>query len=247
MAAVRSGQPTQIAACAAALRAQAAGLAPQDPAPAFLLALADVVTGAPAEDRAAILTEPWRGVLLAVAADCRVPEHETDWVPAAAARVAQVLRRRDRGAAVTLADQLTTAAALPELDAAARDYLRLLVAVLHGADLRAASLRLVEPYRSAYFSMQALLRGADPRAGLIERVRDNALMVLRSDNPDARQALAASLVEVEAAAAEAHPGELAQFVGAVRALVAGQGQDAPAFAEPDLAAAWAGLGQIAGR
>lgn len=243
MAAVRSGQPAQIDACSRTLRARAATLPPNDPATEFLLALADVVAGTPAADRASALAEPWRGVLLRVAADCTAPEHESDWVPAAAARVAQVLRRRDRAAAASLADQLAAAAELPDLDAAGEVYLRVLIGVLHGADVRATSLRLVEPYRSAYFSMQELVRGADPRAGLIERVRDNALLVLRSHNAEARAALALSLADVEDAAATAQAGELTQFVSAVRALVAGEPATRTRFDEPDLAAAWITLRQ----
>jgi hypothetical protein len=249
VAAVRSGDAAERADLARRLEAHAAGLAADDGTGPFLAALAALVRGEPAGPLADGLDEPWRRGLLAVAADMghEPADAERAWVAALAARVAQVLRRRDRPGAQALAEQLAAALDSDDLEPGAAAYLRVLLGALGGQDVRLASLRLAEPYRSAYFSLQALLRGEDPRSGLVERVRDNAVLVLRSGNPEARAALAASLADVEADAAAGPQAELADFLRAVREQVAGAAElPAPALSEPDLVAAWAAVVAAAG-
>ncbi len=145
-----------------------------------------------------------------------------DWVAALTAHVADLLRARDRQTARALAAELERTARQPGVDPDAAAYLEVLLGVLRGQKLGPRVLQLQEPYRSAYGSLQALMRGQDPRAGLLERVTHNAGLVMKSDNPEAREGLESVLEDVEQRAERLGEAELARFVGSLRRLLDGE-------------------------
>lgn len=210
---------------------------PRDPA-RFLGALARLMEDEPVEGVAADLPSSWRPALRGVARDIAAPDADESWIAASAARVAAVLGRQDREGAEALDAELSHAMEGRALDDDARAYLRVLRGALAGRDQREASLALVEPYRSAYFSLVEILRGADPRKGLIDRVRDNAILVLREGDEQTERGLSAALESVEREAEEGGEDELARFVGAVRARVEDRPAPAPELEDPELVAAW---------
>ncbi|MCB0217734.1 MAG: hypothetical protein H6648_10210 [Caldilineae bacterium] len=170
-----------------------------------------------------------------------------DWVAALTAHVAALLKARDRETARALATELERTAGRPGIDPDAAAYLALLLDVLRGQDVRHRILRLVEPYRSAYGSLQLLMRGADPRAALLDRLVHNAELVLTSDNPAAGEALAKVLDALRAEALRSSEPELARFAESIRRLLearadpnaADASADAtPSFQDAALAEAW---------
>lgn len=214
----------------------------------FVRALAALLRGSSSEAAGAGLTPPYRAALDAVAADIARPAEDADdvdWVAGLAARVATLVQRRDRAGALALAERLEQLRGTADLDPDAAAYFDVLLGVLAGRDVRARVLGLVEPYRSAYLSLEAVVRGVDPRAGLVERVQDNATLVLQHGDAPAREGLAAALADVEREADRRGETELARFIRAVGALVdggasvgAGAAGTAP-FEDPELAEAWA--------
>lgn len=213
----------------------------------FVRALAALLRGSSADAAGAGLTPPYRAALDAVAADIARPDadaDDVDWVAGLAARVATLVQRRDRTGALALAERLEQLRSTPDLDPEPAAYFDVLLGVLAGRDVRAHVLGLVEPYRSAYLSLEAVVRGTDPRAGLVERVQDNATLVLQHGDAPAREGLAAALADVEREAIRRGEAELARFIRAVGALVDGGGGGAEAaavapFEDPELAEAWA--------
>jgi hypothetical protein len=134
---------------------------------AFLAALERLLAGEPLAEAQADLVEPFREGLALVAADIAVPDDpdgsEGDWVALLSAQVATILRHRDRDAAKGLAGQLQAAMGGPGIDPDAAAFLEVLLGVLSGRNVRMQSLRLAEPYRSAYFTLEATLKGAGTR------------------------------------------------------------------------------------
>jgi|GEM_PF-4536319 len=268
-----SSAPGAPAAFAARLRRESLELAQVGGArmAAFYVALARLVEGEPLDAALAGVEDPFRTGLRSVAADldmvraqARPPEPEgppeAEAVAQLASRVATVLRARDRAGARSLAEALDEAGRTPGLDPDAGDYLLVLRRVLEGRKVQAEALALAEPYRSAYFSLDLLMRGASPLPALLERVRHNAKLVLLAGSDDARAALDAVLADLEARAARAEgaPERLAEFVSAVRALLGGDdgaGQAARdaagsiaawrvrSFDDAHLDAAWQGIGK----
>lgn len=270
-----SGAPGGVQAFAARLRREADTFAVDGGTrmAGFLNALARLVEGAPLELAIEGVQDPFRTGLRSVAADMAearrraAPTAETEppeaeAVAQLASRVATVLRARDRNAARALAEALDEAGRTPGLDPDAGDYLLVLRDVLAGRKVQAQALALAEPYRSAYFSLDLLMRGASPLPALLERVRHNAVLVLASGNPEARAALDAVLADLEARArhADGAPPRLADFVAAVRDLLGdgagtvAAGTVAPAgvgaawqprrFDDAHLDAAWQGIGRV---
>ena len=175
------------------------------------------------------------------------PVPTEDWVAALTAHVAALLKARDRETARALATELERAAGRPGVDPDAAAYLELLLDVLRGQDVRHRVLRLVEPYRSAYGSLQVLMRGADPRAALLDRLSHNAELVLKSDSPAAGEALSKVLDALRAEAARSGEPELARFASAIRRLLDARRDPnaaeasagaVPAFQDAALAEAW---------
>lgn len=144
------------------------------------------------------------------------PSEASDWVAALAAHVAAILKARDRETALGLAGELEKTARQPGMDPDAAAYLMVILGILRGEDVRRRVLGLVEPYRSAYASLQALMRGADPLDSLLDRLVHNAALVAKSDNPEARAGLDAVLQGVAAEAEGQELPELARLVGLVR-------------------------------
>lgn len=208
---------------------------------AFLVGLRRLLEGAPLDVVQSDLAEPFREGIELVAEDIAAAANDADdWVAALAARVSTILRERDRDAARQLADQLRAALVAPGVDPDAAAYFDILLGVLAGTNVRLKSIRLSEPYRTAYFSLEAVLKGADPRAGVVERVRDNALAVIQADGSPAREGLAAVLARSREDAVRAGEHELARFIGAVAALIDGDaGEPVAPFTEPELRQAWA--------
>lgn len=138
---------------------------------AFLGALERLLAGEPLAEAQADLVEPFREGLALVAADIAVPddpeESEADWVSLLSAQVATILRHRDRDAAKGLAGQLQAALSGPGIDPDAAAFLDVLLGVLSGRNVRLQSVRLAEPYRSAYFSLEATLKGAGTRGDAV--------------------------------------------------------------------------------
>jgi hypothetical protein len=195
----------------------------------FVSALAALLRGTSADAAGAGLTPPYRAALEAVAADIARPGEEADdvdWVAGLAARVAMLVQRRDRAGARALAERLEQLRSTEDLDLDSAAYFDVLLGVLAGRDVRVAVLGLVEPFRSAYLSLEAVVRGTDPRAGLVERVQDNASLVLQHGDAPAREGLAAALADVQREAERRGEAELARFIRAVGALVDGGGSGA---------------------
>ncbi len=231
-----SAAPGAAPAFSARLRREAQLLAEQGGTrmAAFYVALARLVDGEALEAALEGVEDPFRTGLRSVAADIAAAREqappavvaeapETEAVAKLASRVATVLRARDRAGATALAQALEEAGRTPGLDPDAGDYLLVLRDVLAGRKVQAQALALAEPYRSAYFSLDLLMRGASPLPALLERVRHNATLVMTTGGDEARAALDAVLSELEARAkrAEAAPPRLADFVAAVRERVAG--------------------------
>lgn len=265
-----SGAPGGVQAFAARLRREAETFAVDGGTrmAGFLNALARLVEGAPLELAIEGVQDPFRTGLRSVAADmadarrraapaAATEPPEAEAVAQLASRVATVLRARDRNAARALAEALDEAGRTTGLDPDAGDYLLVLRDVLAGRKVQAQALALAEPYRSAYFSLDLLMRGASPLPALLERVRHNAVLVLASGSQEARAALYAVLDDLEARArrADGVPAQLADFVAAVRDLL-GDGaatRDAAGvgaawkprrFDDAHLDAAWLGIGQV---
>lgn len=209
----------------------------------FLVGLRRLLEGTPLAVVQADLADPFREGIELVAEDIAAAAADADdWVAALAARVATILRQRDRDAARQLAGQLRAALAAPGVDPDAAAYFDILLGVLAGTNVRLKSVRLAEPYRTAYFSLEAVLKGGDPRAGLVHRVRDSALSALQGADAPVREGLSAAFAQSRADALRAGEAELARFIEAVSALLdgagAGAGTVAP-FADPGLRRAWA--------
>lgn len=242
--AARAENPAIRAALAQQLEHQAASLGADSEVGTFCRALAALLGGVPPEEAAAGLTGVFHEGLLAVAEDMAA-EEEPDWIAALAAQVATILKQRDRAAAGELAERLQQVIAGAGTDAAAAAYLQVLLGVLAGADVRRQALALREPYRSAYFSLQAVVRGVDPRAGLIERLRHNAMQVLAGGNPEARRALATAMARVRVHAGHGGDAELERFVAALALRLDGEPAQAD-FADPVLREAWAAIDAAGG-
>lgn len=245
----RSGDPRAAGAFAAGLRADATRLSGTEDGAlgAFLSALAGLLEGEDGEALAAGLAPPFAAGLRMVAADLARPAEEedaVDWVAGLAARVAVILRRRDREGARALSEELDAILAAPDLEPAAALYLRTLREVLSGRDVRHRIPALEEPYRSAYLSLESVLRGTDPRAGLIERLEHNAGLVIERDDPRSRAGLAAALAELRAEAGRTGELDLAGFIDAVAALIDGHPpQPAPPLRDAALAQSWSRLAE----
>jgi hypothetical protein len=152
------------------------------------------------------------------------PSQTSDWVAALTAHVAAILKARDRETAVGLAGELEKTARQPGMDPDAAAYLMVMLSVLRGEDVRRRVLTLVEPYRSAYGSLQSLMRGTDPLDALLERLVHNAGLVARSDHPEARAGLDAVLRSLaEQAERQALP-ELARLVAMLRSRMSDAGR-----------------------
>ncbi len=244
---------------AAALRTEARDFAQRggERLAAFLSALALLLEGEALETAVLPLAEPFRSGLRAVAADIAAAraaeqpaaepmgEEDRDAVAQLASRVAMVLRSRNRGQAAALAEALDQAARQPGLDPDAGAYLAVLRGVLSGQRVQAQALGLVEPYRSAYFSLELLMKGVAPLGALLERLRHNCLLVLREGSGEAAAALDAVLAELETRSRSGGPdvpAGLTAFLAALRRGLAGQwpaeGPEAVGFGDARLDAVW---------
>jgi len=224
---------------------------------AFLSALALLLEGEALETAILPLAEPFRGGLRAVAADIaatRAPARpelapeDVDAVAQLASRVATVLRARNRAGAAALAEALDEAGRSPGLDPDAAAYLAVLRGVLSGRRVQAQALALSEPYRSAYFSLELLMKGVSPMGALLERLQHNCRLVLSADSPEARAALDAVLGELEARSGRGGPdlpAGLPDFLAALRRALSGDwpgaGEPAGGFGDRRLDAVWAGV------
>ena len=148
-------------------------------------------------------------------------KEEDHWVAALSAEVARMLLERDKDAALRLAENLEGLIGQAGIDPDADAFLRIILDVLHGRPVVQQLIGLQEPYLSAYRSMEALVRGEDPRAGLVERLRHNIEMVAGSDNPEATGGLAAVLASTRAAALAQSDAELQKFIDACAGLIDG--------------------------
>ena len=165
----------------------------------------------------------------------------SDWVAALAAQTVTLLKDRDRDAASALVAELGKIRSRPGVDPDASAYMGLLEEVLSGKDVRAQALRLAQPYRDAYFSMQKLMMGSDPRKALLKRVEHNATLVLREGGKEAKLGLGDVLEDLRSRAEAREIGELADFVEAVGRLVDADSSDADQetrFQDEELQATW---------
>ncbi len=234
------GDPDAIAALADRLEERAKRAGPGMDPRRFLGALAALLRGKPVDGLVADLPAAWHGALGNVARDIAAPPLTTnDAVASLSARVAHVMQRRDREGARQLSGELARLSSSGTLDEAQTRFLRVLDGMLAGRDVRHDVLALQGIYVDAYRSLEHVLRGADPRAGLIERVRDNTLLVLRDGDDDTRARFDAAMAEVEGRAIATGEHELGDFVSAARALVRREPiRPIPTWTAPDLVAAW---------
>lgn len=248
---------------AAALRREALEFAAKDgrALAAFLSALALLLEGGDLETAIQPLAEPFRGGLRAVAADIaatRTPPRpelapeDVDAVAQLASRVATVLRARNRAGAAALAQALDEAGRSPGLDPDAGAYLAVLRGVLSGKRVQAQALSLSEPYRSAYFSLELLMKGVAPLGALLDRLQHNCRLVLASGNTEAQAALDAVLAELGARSQRGGPDlpeKLPDFLAALRRGLAGGWpaavEPAGGFGDQRLDAVWEGLRTLA--
>ena len=165
-----------------------------------------------------------------------------EWVMPMTAVVAAALLDRDQAAAERSDATLETIATADACSDDEKIFAKILRSALSGEDVRARVVGLGAAYREALLSLDALLRGEDPRAGLISRVVQNAQLVIRSGDPEARAALSSALAALEARAAGVGQPEMARFAALVTAEVGLRGPGADArFEEPDLQDAWAAI------
>lgn len=165
-----------------------------------------------------------------------------EWVIPMTAVVAATLLDGDQAAAERSDSTLETIATVDTSSDDEKVFAEILRCALRGEDVRRRVGGLGAAYREAVLSLNALLRGEDPRAGLISRVVHNAVLVIRSGDTEARSALSRALAALEARATGVGQSEMARFAALVTAEVGrgGSGADV-SFPEPDLQAAWAAI------
>ena len=245
---VRAGDKAAMAGLAERLAERAASAGGPDDPRHFLGALAGLLRGRTAAELAPDLPAAWRPALEAVASDmagagrAQGAEHRA-WVADLAAQTAAVLKARDRAGAMAL-DAALNRLVEPagRLDEDAARFVWVLRGALGGRDVRTGVLALVEPYAQAYRSLEAIVRGADPRSALIARVVHNTRLVLERNDEATSADYLQAMVEVEAQARAIRDEELVAFIAAARSLVDGTGaEERASFGAGDLDAAWAAM------